>query len=62
MGECYLVAMCEPYVNALTTLRGRYVSALAALRERYMSTMRGRFNSATLTRGLSAIAGIQSPG
>ena len=54
--------MGERYVNALAVLRERYVSALAALRERYMSTMRGRFNSATLTRGLSAIAGIQSPG
>ena len=52
--------MGERYVNALAALHERYVNALAALRGRYMSTMRGRFNSAT--RGLSAIAGIQSPG
>ena len=44
--------MGERYVNALAALRERYVGALTALR--------GRFNSAT--RGLSAIAGIQSPG
>ena len=52
MGERYLAALREPYVNALATLRGRYVSALAALR--------GRINKAT--RGhhcLLVVAGIQ---
>ena len=57
-----LAALRERYVNALAALRERFGGAAWALRECYMSTMRGRFNSATLTRGLSAIAGIQSPG
>ena len=52
MGERYLAALREPYVNALVTLRGRYVSALAALR--------GRFNNATRGhRCLSVLAEIQ---
>ena len=33
MGERYLAALREPYVNALATLHGRYVSASIMLRE-----------------------------
>ena len=52
MGERYLTALREPYVNALATLRGRYVSALTALRGRLDNATRGH-------RCLLVLAGIQ---